>query len=216
MNGIDMNDHRQVVGNAFPTTTAGTVSQAFRWQPGQAPVALGTLGGPSGSEAVEINQAGSVLGYSTTPQNDQRMFLWRHGKMIDLGTLGGPNTRLGFGIVGRSDRLNEHDQVAGTSETASGDLHAFRWSHGNMRDLGTLGGATSYASGINDRGQVVGMSQRPNGDLSAFLWQHGRMTDLGALTDSTYSAASAINDRGQILGFRFKDFQFRTVLWVAR
>jgi probable HAF family extracellular repeat protein len=122
MNGTDMNDDRQVVGNAFPTTAAGTVSQAFRWQPGQAPVALGTLGGPSGSEAVEINEAGSVLGYSTTPQNDQRMFLGRHGKMIDHG----------------------------------------------------------------------------------------------ALTDSTYSAASAINDRGQILGFRFKDFQFRTVLWEAR
>ena len=53
-------------------------------------------------------------------------------------------------------------------------------------------------------------------EQDGFLWQDGRMTDLGALTDSTYSAASAINDRGQILGFRFKDFQFRTVLWEAR
>ncbi len=216
MNGIDMNDRGRVVGNAFPSTAAGTTSQAFRWRRGYAPVALGTLGGPSGSEAAEINEAGSVLGDSTTPQNDQRMFLWRHGKMIDLGTLGGRHTRLGFGVVGRSDRLNEHDQVAGTSETSTGDLHAFRWSRGRMRDLGTLGGATSYAYGINNRGQVVGMSQRPTGELSAFLWQHGTMTDIGALTDSTFSLASAINDRGQILGFRFKDFQFRAVLWEAR
>jgi probable HAF family extracellular repeat protein len=144
------------------------------------------------------------------------MFLWRRGKLIDLGTLGGQQTALGFAVVGRSDRLNEYNQVAGTSQTASGDLHAFLWSDGHMRDLGTLGGATSYAYGINDRGQVVGMSERTNGELSAFLWQNGTMTDIGALTDSNYSLASAVNDRGQILGFRFKDFQFRTVLWETR
>ncbi len=216
MSGIDMNDRAQVVGNAFPSTAAGTTSQAFRWRSGRAPVALGSLGGPSGSEAVEINEAGSVLGYSTTPQNDQRMFLWRHGRMIDLGTLGGAQTRLGFAVVGRSDRLNDFGQVAGTSETVSGDLHAFRWSNGRMRDLGTLGGATSYAFGINNRGEVVGMSQRRTGEFSAFLWRHGTMTDLGALTDSTDSLASAINDRGQILGYRFNNSEFRAVLWEER
>jgi probable HAF family extracellular repeat protein len=87
-----------------------------------------------------------------------------------------------------------------------------------MRDLGTLGGDTSYAFGINDRGDVVGMSQRASGELSAFLWRDGVMTDLGVATGGPGSIATVVNDRGDVLGLRYDDGGFSpyAVLWSTR
>src|ERR1700751_1735344 len=54
---------------------------------------LGTLGG-SDAEAGGISNNGWVEGFSTLPPDDSviHSFLWRNGVMIDLGTLGGPNS----------------------------------------------------------------------------------------------------------------------------
>src|SRR5580698_658435 len=55
---------------------------------------LGTLGGTY-SNAYGINDAGVVSGGAATPSQTnglaQTGFLWSHGKMINLGTLGGPS-----------------------------------------------------------------------------------------------------------------------------
>ena len=48
-----------------------------------------------------------------------------------------------------------------------------------MVDLGTLGGASSYAVASNDRGAVTGRSQVSDDVWHGFLWQHGTMVDLG-------------------------------------
>lgn len=67
-----------------------------------------------------------------------------------------------------------------------------------MHELGTFGGAWSYASGINQIGQVVGSAATPTGN-HAFLYSQGHMTDLGTF-GGPYSSATAINNRGQIVG----------------
>jgi probable HAF family extracellular repeat protein len=66
-----------------------------------------------------------------------------------------------------------------------------------MLDLGTLGGASSYAVASNDRGAVIGRSQVGEDVWHAFVWQQGRMTDLGG----TFWP-NDINNRGQIVGTR--------------
>ena len=119
---------------------------------------------------------------------------------LDLGTLGGTSSH--------ARGINDAGQVAGNSTTASGVEHAFLWTPGGtdgvptnpqMKDLGTLGGASSHAWEMNDVGQVVGMSETGAGESHAFLWQNGVMSDLGTL-GGTVSFARGINNLGQVVG----------------
>jgi probable HAF family extracellular repeat protein len=70
----------------------------------------------------------------------------------------------------------------------------------SVKDLGTLGGSSSFPFGLNNRGQVSGNSTLPDGTRHAFLWQKGVMTDLGTLGGPN-SFAFAIDETGVIAGF---------------
>lgn len=68
-------------------------------------------------------------------------------------------------------------------------------------DLGTLGGARSFATDVNDVGIVVGWSQNAAGVDRAFSWTEARgMVDLGTLPGDQWSRALDITNSGQILG----------------
>ena len=133
-------------------------------------------------------------------------------KLIDLGTLGGPNSAetLEFPFI------NNRGMVVGFADTATPDPtnpggflpHAFRWQHGVLTDLGTLpDGLGSFAIWSNNRGQVVGQSRNglidpllgaPEG--RGVLWEKsGSIIDLGTL-GGNQSLAGAINERGQVIG----------------
>jgi probable HAF family extracellular repeat protein len=82
----------------------------------------------------------------------------------------------------------------------AGNNHAFLYANGVMQDLGTLGGANSYATAINNSGQIVGYSDTAAGAQHAFLYTSGAMQDIGTLGGAN-SYANSINSSGQIVGY---------------
>jgi probable HAF family extracellular repeat protein len=74
-------------------------------------------------------------------------------------------------------------------------------------DLGTLGGASSFALDVNNQRQVTGNAQlpasQPSPRLNSFLWSPttGPMSNLGVLPGSNnFSRGYAINDSGVVVG----------------
>jgi len=59
----------------------------------------------------------------------------------------------------------------GIAPAANGEGHAFIWSDGTMRDLGTLGGDWSLALAINEKGHVTGEAKVASGSVHAVLWK---------------------------------------------
>lgn len=137
-------------------------------------------------------------------------------KLIDLGTLGGPNSS-----EFAAPLINKRGEVTGAADTAEADpnapncyepdcfvTHTYRWRKGVFADLGTLaGGFGSEGNGINDNGQIAGQSL--NGQIDplletpegiAVLWQSdGQIVDLGTLGGNE-SLAATVNNRGQVVG----------------
>src|SRR5205814_4877780 len=80
-------------------------------------------------------------------------------------------------------------------------LRTVMWDHGQVVDLGTLGGDWASPAAINRSGQTVGNSEIVSGSHQdhAFLWANGVMQDLGTLVGCC-SWALAINDQRQVTG----------------
>jgi probable HAF family extracellular repeat protein len=179
---------------------------------------LGTLPGGHESMAIAINDRGQVAGFALNATPDSyacslvsapppcgwntqlRAFIWQDGVMRDLGTLGGPDASI--------NELNARGQIAGDSYTndvpnpvtGAPTLHPYLWTDGHMRDLGTLGGASSTTNWLNNRGEAVGQSNVA-GDQTAhpFLWDGERLRDLGTL-GGDFGAANHINEAGHVVG----------------
>ncbi|GIF02081.1 hypothetical protein [Paractinoplanes rishiriensis] len=173
--------------------TPATAAAPLRPVPSYRTVILGTLGGTSSVPAA-VNDHGAVVGWASTATGALHPFLWWRGRMTDLGTL--DDLDGGRGIAAD---INRHGTVVGQSDRG-GVSRAVRWQHGRIRDLGTLGGPSSFATAINDHGVIVGASTTRDGALHAFIWRDGRMTDLG-VPGAGDNFAEDVNDRDQVVGF---------------
>jgi probable HAF family extracellular repeat protein len=190
---------------------------------------LDSLGGTS-SGGNSINDQSWVAGYSRLPDNQSRhAALWRNGSILDLGTLGGPNSSVTWNVK------NTEGIIVGISQTAAPDPLGeawssaafygppynvgfinlgFVWEQGQMRGLPTFaGGNNGFATGANNLDQVVGWAENDVHDPACVspqvlqfrpaMWGLGppdQIHELPLISGDTSGAATAINDNGQIVG----------------
>lgn len=209
---------------------------ATLWR-GRAALDLGTLGGPDKNSAVPFNvknTQGIIVGISQTDQPQPRGeawssaafygppnnvgfvnlgFVWQHGQMRALPTLGGDN--------GFATSVNNAGIVVGRAENTCVDgtcvppqVLQFRpvfWdteAHDQIHEFPLLQGDSSgSATAINDVGSAVGISgicDQAVGRYTArhaVLWQKGTVIDLGNLGAEFWNTPTAINQAGDIAGF---------------
>ena len=147
-------------------------------------------------------------------------------RLVDLGTLGGPNSYQPFGYAGdflTEASLSDGGTFAGWAATSAADPdapncffdcfvdHAFQWKDGVRTDLGTLPGSpglSSAVTSISPNGFISGFSENgeidPLFNLPAFhgvVWRNGHIIDLKTLEGGYESWANAVNNRGQAVGF---------------
>jgi len=193
---------------------------------------LGTLGGTL-SFADDVNDNGQVDGLSFVSGDAVvHGFLWDRGVLVDLGTLGGPNS-LAFAKMGA------RGEITGFSDTSSPDplgedfcgfgtnliCLPFIWRQGRMTSLPILDGDNGAGTSTNNRGQLVGISETAINDATCtapqvlqyrpVVWTNGRIHELPTFPGDPDGEAIVINDRGQIVG-RSGDCtnpSFHALLW---
>jgi probable HAF family extracellular repeat protein len=172
--------------------TAAAIALALAFAPAAvaAPYSV-TAVAAAPSSAYDINKANQVVGAMGSPSH---AFLYSSRRTIDLGTLGGGSS-IAYAI-------NDNGVVAGGADTASGVHHAFTWTSGAMKDLGTTGSwSASEGHAINLKGYVVGDLWNPGISNSAgFLWNGATMTQLPNLGGPWMEFALAINRSGMVVG----------------
>jgi probable HAF family extracellular repeat protein len=194
------------------------VQHAWEWREGRLKD-LGVLADGYSSYTNAITARGLVVGQSQNAGIDPLtgapvLFLatvWDHGKIKNLGTLGGGNsiavaaTDQNF-VMGAAEN-GIPDTLGFPGFDGVSEIFAFGWSGGKIFNLGDLGGPGAFPSDMNNHGQVVGTSLTSSvpgpfgvGSTAPFLWENGRgMRNLGSLGGG-FGGAAAINERGQVVG----------------
>jgi probable HAF family extracellular repeat protein len=200
-----------IVGDAFFGPAMEPRSHAAMFSGGVAKD-LGVLKGQKFSRANGINAMGQVVGYSGLQRDgsESKAFIWSNQTgMIELRTLGG--------AYAQANAINDLGFITGTAQTPALTemTHAFTYCQmcGGFgippRDLGVLGGNSSYGMAINNYNHVAGYSTIKTNDdrVHAFLHDGNKMIDLGSLGDkrwgSDLSVALGVNNLDQVVGYTY-------------
>lgn len=201
--GRGINAGHMAVGTS---ETDGGQHHAFSKNLGVAEITdIGVLAGGSGSAALAANDAGVVVGQSSSSTSLRTATRWDDGIPTELGAF--PGSPGGTESSATAINNTESPQIVGWSygSPAGGQQHACIWQGGVMVDLGTLpGGTKSEAFGVNDHGDVVGWARSADFYVYAVVWIDGQILDLntadGIPEGWVLAEARGINNRGQIVG----------------
>ncbi|MFC0253663.1 PKD domain-containing protein [Massilia consociata] len=203
----EMNDRGQV---AFSLFTPETGERGYFYN-GTSVQDIGSFGG--GTHAVDVNNAGQVVGWSATPLGVDRAFIWSAGSGIR--TLGGP-AATAYSVA---TAINNAGVVIGIY---SGSPLAFRWSA--SEGLETLSARTpgapgmSSATALNDAGLIAGIGRVGDPPIGDHLFAWTRATgavDIDTL-GSVYALPAAVSERGEIVGSFLatrENPRYRAFLW---
>jgi probable HAF family extracellular repeat protein len=159
-------------------------------------VNLGSIGGPEGW-AVDVNSRGEVVGQAQIRSGEYHAFLWRSGKMIDLGVLPGYPQSIASGINNRGEIVG---QCSGDETGYRDNMCAFIWKNGQMSAVGGRQQPSS-AYDINELGQIVGQRWTQPNLLPGFVYSLSRMTALPTLPGGLEACGMGINDSGAVAGY---------------
>jgi len=183
-----------LIFSIFPTSAWAALKPDVAAQSGQeAPaykIVIIASDGKKASMATAINDAGDVAA-----NGHREGYLFRDGKLIDLGSLGGPFV-YPYGI-------NSSGVVVGQASSPENVTRAFWWEDGKMREIGV---GIAYA--VNDSGIAVGYKY-VGGGYRAALWDHGTEKVFGEPADGG-SFAKSINQHGDMAGYSGK----RACAWL--
>ncbi|MFL6353956.1 MAG: hypothetical protein ACJ74Z_19190, partial [Bryobacteraceae bacterium] len=168
--------------------------------------------------AVSAGLAVPVLLAAQQQQNASTVGRFLHYRVQDLGTLGGPysfsyNLNNAGVVSGGSALSNQNGDPSQASINAP--QTAFLWHHGQLRNLGTLGGpdtAAAAASGLHWAAvdSETAVLSRQGEDVCGFgnslqclaaIWEYDRLSPLPLLPGGNNSYALDMNARRQVAGF---------------
>jgi probable HAF family extracellular repeat protein len=181
-----------------------------------------------------VNDKGEVVGTLTVLSNPPppvwyqggtyvtHAFLYKGGKVLDLGVLFNPNDPAFDSTEGEA--INNSDIIAGNivdvgpGDESGGILDGFSWKNGVFTDIAsgsTDGGNSADAVGVNEQGTAVGTYDATEllhklkvpglglfGYPHAYVSLNNVLTDLGTLAgqNGNYSYGNAVNNAGQVVG----------------
>jgi probable HAF family extracellular repeat protein len=191
--------------------------RAFVWKDGR----LTMLPVTGGSEAVDVNENGTVVGaqglgdgFPSPYQRSEHAFIYRDGVVTDLGTLGA-------GKWSVATAVNDRDQVLGWSATAAHGVghDAFVWSTGTGFTTVEDGPGMGNPQDINNDGMLVGnySCTTSYGVYEPAVWVGARSAPLRLPVPADVEGldATAVNDGGAIVGIGRSraDQRPRAILW---
>ncbi len=172
-----INDNGQVAGQ-------NADGVAFRWTNGEF-TPLGTLGG-SESFANDINNAGTVVGWSLDSEGKKKAFKYTDSLVnLDATT----------DLEGTAEAINNRDEIVGW-RTKEGRFTSVIWDQFRPNGKNIFTAQNHIALGINDIGTVVGLTMREDGRPDeGYYWNTFQSTaDFISEIGSSYFPYGGIND----------------------